>query len=75
VIWGHPERVAPFCVKHFRIRDDTGKLLHEITDNHLPRLEVLQHNSPKKTKSLQLEILETHGAPAAIFSIQAFAAT
>ena len=31
---GHPEDVIPFCIRNYRILDETGNLLFEKTDNH-----------------------------------------
>lgn len=38
---GHPERVMPFCVRGYQIRDDEGNLLYQTTDNYqtLNRIE------------------------------------
>jgi hypothetical protein len=67
---GHPERVVPFCVKHYRIRDDKGAVLFEECDNHLSRTEI-SFPSPVSTSTLTVEIAETRGTPAALFKIRA----
>jgi hypothetical protein len=72
VLMGHPERDMPFCVKHYRIRDDQGALLHESRDNHQTRNRV-RLVSPVRTKSLVIEIAATHGAPAALFEVRCYA--
>lgn len=71
VIMGHPERVAPFCAKHFRIVDDSGRVLFEERDNHSPRREVVMEN-PLQTKAVGIEILEGRGAPGAVFEVHVF---
>ncbi|MCX6628931.1 MAG: FAD-dependent oxidoreductase [Candidatus Solibacter sp.] len=72
VLMGHPERDMPFCVKHYRVRDDTGALLFECTDNHQTR-NTVHLPAPAATTELRIEILETHGAPAAIFELRCYA--
>ncbi len=69
VQWHHPEDVMPFCVKHFRLSDASGRVLAEETSNHQGRVE-LKFDETVETDALRLECLSTHGAPAALFSIQ-----
>jgi hypothetical protein len=66
VLMGHPERVMPFCVRHYRIVTADGRVLHEATDNHQARNEITLAD-PVVTDALHLEIHSTHGAPAALF--------
>ncbi|WP_309396341.1 FAD-dependent oxidoreductase [Cerasicoccus maritimus] len=73
VQWHHPENAMPFCVKHFRLLDDAGNCLAESTGNYNGRVKI-SLESPVNTRALKLELLDTHGAPAALFSIQAFGA-
>ncbi len=71
--WGHPERAMPFCVKHYRICDDAGRLLHEQVDNHQTRNMIILPK-PVTTVSLQIELMATQGAaPAALFEIRCYA--
>ena len=68
-LWGHPERAVPFCVHHFRVRDADGNLLHEITDNHQTRTEIL-FDEPIQTDTLRIELLASHGpVPPALFQV------
>ncbi len=72
VLMGHPECDMPFCVKHYRIRDAGGALLFECQDNHQTRNTVLLA-SPVCTVELHIEIVATHGAPAALFEVRCYA--
>ncbi|MGC4051174.1 MAG: FAD-dependent oxidoreductase [Paludibaculum sp.] len=71
VLWGHPERDIPFCVRHYRLLDAEGTLLHECRENHQTRNSVTFHE-PVTTSVLQLEIVSTHGAPAAVFEVRCY---
>ncbi len=71
VLMGHPERDMPFCVRHYRVRDHAGALLYECTDNHQTRNSI-RLGTPVSTNELRVEVLETHGAPAAIFEIRCY---
>jgi len=71
VLMGHPERDMPFCVKHYRILDGAGNLLHECADNHQTR-NIIALAHPVLTSEIHLEIVETHGAPAAVFAVRCY---
>jgi len=71
VMWGHPERAMPFCVKRYRVLDDSGAVLHESGECHQTRNSLVLSETAV-TKELHLEVLETHGAPAAIFSVRCY---
>jgi hypothetical protein len=66
VLMGHPEREIPFCVKRYRIVDERGTVHYESAGNHQTR-NTVRLNPPAVAASLAIEVLETHGAPAAIF--------
>jgi hypothetical protein len=72
VLWGQPERDIPFCIKHYRILDDAGRVLHEVEDNHQSHNR-LRFKKPVETDALHIEVLETHGAPAALFDVRCYA--
>ncbi|WP_309379817.1 FAD-dependent oxidoreductase [Cerasicoccus frondis] len=74
VQWHHPENAMPFCVKHFRVLDDAGNCIAETKENFKGRVAITL-DTAIHTRALTLELLETHGAPAALFSMQAFSAT
>lgn len=72
-LWGHPERASPFCVRSASLRDDTGRVIAELTDNHQARW-VVDPATPLHTRSLTLAVGPTHGGcPPAVFEIACFA--
>jgi FAD dependent oxidoreductase len=72
VLMEHPERVIPFCVKSYRILDDAGVCLFTMLDNHQTKNEVVLADAAE-TRSLTIEVMETHGTPATIFEVRCFA--
>lgn len=72
VLMGHPERDMPFCVKDYRILDSRGAVVAERRGNHQTRNSVTLPE-PVTTTRLQIEILSTHGAPAALFEVRCYA--
>lgn len=72
VLMGHPERDMPFCVKHYRVLDAAGRVLHEKTGNH-QSWNTIRFEKAVETAVLHLEVLATHGAPAAIFDLRCYA--
>ncbi len=72
VLWGHPERDIPFCIRHYRILDGCGEVLAECTDNHQTRNSI-EFAQPAVTAEIHIEILATHGAPAALFAVRCYA--
>jgi hypothetical protein len=74
VHWGHPERAMPFCIKHYRICDDAGRVVAEQTENHQTRNTIV-FAQPVTTARLQIELVASHGAvPAALFAVRCYAA-
>ncbi len=72
VLLGHPERDMPFCVRHYRLLDERGRVVFECTDNHQTR-NTITPNESVSTRSLTLEILKICGpAPAALFEIRCY---
>ncbi|MCU1238635.1 MAG: FAD-dependent oxidoreductase, partial [Candidatus Solibacter sp.] len=71
VLMGHPEREIPFCVKRYRIRNDTGQVIFESAENHQTRNHVVLAE-PVRTAEIQIEILETRSAPAAVFEVRCY---
>jgi hypothetical protein len=70
VLWGHPEREVPFCVKHYRILADNGKILAEVHDNHQAQ-NTIRLEQPVITKRLRIEGLSTGTPiPPSVFAIQ-----
>lgn len=70
VLMGHPERAMPFCVRRLRL-EAGGELLAELADNHQTRAS-LRLPRPVTTDELTVRVLETHGAPAAIFELRCY---
>jgi hypothetical protein len=72
VLLGQPERVMPFCVKHYRVLDGAGRVLAEVTDNHQAR-NTVRLDSPTTTDRLRIELLATHGCvPAGLFEVRCY---
>jgi hypothetical protein len=71
VLMGHPEREIPFCVDRYRITADHGRVLHECTGNHQTR-NIIVLPEPVTTAAIHIEVLKTHGAPAAIFEVRCY---
>ncbi len=72
VLMGHPERVMPFCVQEFEIRDRTGRLLFRCEDNHQTRCTI--HLEPPVTTD-QITIVLTSPSeqvPAALFEVRCY---
>jgi hypothetical protein len=53
--------------------DDRGNLVFERAENHQTR-NVIVLAQPLETAALHLDVLETHGAPAAIFEVRCYEA-
>jgi hypothetical protein len=71
VLMGHPERDMPFCVKRYRVLDAGGRELCRREENHQTR-NTVRFAAPVTTRQLSIEVLETHGAPAAIFEVRCY---
>jgi hypothetical protein len=71
VLVGHPERAVVFGVKRYRLRDDQGRIIAEADDCHHARV-VHRLSQPVETTQLTIEMLETWGAPAAIFEVRCY---
>lgn len=70
VLLGHPERVMPFCVGSYRIKDETGRVLAFRTRNHQTRnVLILPH--PVTVERLSIEIDHPSNAtPAALLGVR-----
>jgi hypothetical protein len=71
VLMTHPEEVVPFMVKDFDLIDDGGGIIHSVRDHHGASHE-WRSEEPILTMRLTLRVLDTHGAPAAVFRVQVF---
>ncbi|XHR27149.1 MAG: FAD-dependent oxidoreductase [Chthoniobacteraceae bacterium] len=73
VLRGHPERVMPFCISHFVIRDEAGNCLHHCTENHQGRYTV-RFTEPVTTTKLQFQFERpASNIPAALFDVRCYA--
>lgn len=73
VLWGHPERTMPFCVRHYRIFDGRGTLLAEVAANHQTRNSI-RFPEPVLTDKLRIELEHPSGTvPAALFRVRCYA--
>jgi len=70
LLMGHPERNMPFCVKRYLLLDDAGRVLYECFGNHQARNSIVLPSV--QTCALHVEVLETHGAPPAIFAVRCY---
>jgi hypothetical protein len=72
VLMGHPERAVVFAVKHYQILDDQDRVIAEVKDAH-QALQIHRFNPPVATNRLSIRLLETWGAPAAVFEVRCYA--
>ncbi len=72
VLMGHPEEVMPFCIRNYKIKDDTGNVIFEKTGNY-QTLNQIKLGQPLTTRSLTF--LFEHPSeivPVALFSIRCY---
>jgi hypothetical protein len=73
VLMRNPETVSPFCVPAVRVKDDTGRLVGELHDNHLGTVALVLP-APVRTRRLTVELTApAGGAPAALFALRCYA--
>ena len=71
VLWGHPERAVPFCVRHYVVRVG-DRVVAERTDNHQTRNTVVFEEA-LETDELSIEFVATHGeTQAAVFGVRCY---
>lgn len=69
---GHPERVLPFCVPEWRIRDEKGRTLAEVRENHQGRNQAIIE-PVVRTRSLVIEVKHpSESIPASVFRIACY---
>ena len=72
VIYHHPERVMPFCVKSFIICNDRKEPVFQVIDNH-QSTRYITFDQPLETSSITVHLKETHGGtPAGLFAIRCY---
>jgi len=75
VLMGHPERVMPFCVRHYRVLDAAGNVLAEGHDNHQSR-QVIVLDPAVTTDMLQIALTApAPNVPAALMAVRCYAPT
>ncbi len=68
-LFGHPESVMPFCVRHFKIKDQQGKVIFEEVNNHQTIVSVLLSETIK-TNTLTIEFDSYNkNVPVSLFEI------
>ena len=68
-LYGHPENVMPFCVKHFKIKDEEGNVIFEKVDNHQTIVTVLLSETVK-TSILFIELISSEkNIPVSLFEV------
>jgi hypothetical protein len=67
----HPERAVIFCVKKYAVTDSNGNVVVSVDDNHQSTVHH-DFDTPLETGELTLKILETWGAPAAMFEVRCY---
>ncbi|MEZ6191440.1 MAG: FAD-dependent oxidoreductase [Phycisphaerales bacterium] len=72
VLMSHPESVMPACVRNLRVKDDSGRVIGTITDNHQTRRTLLL-DEPVVTRSITIEVDHPGGrVPAALFHVRCY---
>jgi hypothetical protein len=71
-LMGHPENIMPFCVRQYRILDNTGRIVAAHSDNHQTRNTILLEPAIS-TDRLTIELLTMQAStPAALFSVRCY---
>jgi len=71
VLWDHPERAMPFCVRHYVVRAG-DRVVAEQKHNHQTRNSIIL-DPPIETDELSVEVVAAHGdVPAALFEIRCY---
>jgi hypothetical protein len=72
VLMGHPETVMPFCVRNYKIYDDSKNLIYSQTDNYQSR-NIIKLAQAIRTKKLTLHVEHPSAdVPAALFAIRCY---
>jgi hypothetical protein len=72
VIFLHPERTMPFCVKAFTICNDRREAIVRVNENH-QSIRHLMFETPVETSSITIHLKGTHGnTPAGLFAIRCY---
>lgn len=69
---GHPERVMPFCVRNYRVKDLTGRLLYRRNGNY-QSVNTILFPEVIETRGILIEVEHpSESIPAAIFSVECY---
>jgi hypothetical protein len=72
VLMGHPERVMPFCVRNYVLKDDRGRIVYEMKNNY-KTINKIVPEKPIHTTRLHLEVEHPSAdVPAAVFSVRCY---
>lgn len=70
--WGHPERVMPFCVRDYVIRDADGVELHRCGNNY-QTINRIRFDASVCTRGIHIELAHPSAhVPAALFGIRVY---
>lgn len=71
-LYGHPERILPYCLRDYSLKTSDGQVVYSMQDN-FQTINKIQLTQPLKTKELILEMKNpSKDVPAAIFQILAY---
>jgi hypothetical protein len=68
-LWGHKEDIIPFCVREYKILDDTDKLIYQTNNNHQTINKIVLEN-PVTTSKIKIQCRHpAENVPAALFEV------
>jgi hypothetical protein len=68
-LWGHKEDIIPFCVREYKILDDTDKLIYQTNNNHQTINKIVLEN-PVTTSRIKIQCRHpAENVPAALFEV------
>lgn len=71
-LMGHPESEIPFCVKSFRIKDETGRVIFSHDNNH-QTIQTIKFKKPVVTSFLTIEFEKrTMNVPVSVFGVSCY---
>lgn len=74
-LMGHPESEIPFCVKAFRILDESGRVIFEKTSTH-QTIQTVVFETPLTTNRLTFEFdKRVESVPVSVFGLSCFGST
>jgi hypothetical protein len=68
-LWGHKEDIIPFCVREYKILDDTNRVIYQTCNNHQTINKIVLEN-PVITSQIKIQCRNPAGnIPAALFEV------